>query len=50
MIEYRSYIIQPSEWLPVKYEYHRGDGDRVRTADSVEEAKGLIDDMIDSKN
>lgn len=45
-MDYRSYIIEPSSWLPGKYEFHKGEGDKCKTADSESEAKKLIDELI----
>jgi hypothetical protein len=47
-IEYRGHIIQPSEGIPGKIEYFQ-EGEVTRFADSVEEAKGLIDEEISDK-
>jgi hypothetical protein len=45
-MNYRDYIIEPSPFLPGKFEYHKGEGDKVRTADSIQEAKQEIDILI----
>lgn len=45
-MNYRGYFIEPSSWLPGKYEFHKGEGDKVNTADSESEAKRLIDQII----
>ena len=44
-MEYRSYTIYPSSWLPGKFEYRRLDynGEVCTTADSIQEAKEEID-------
>jgi hypothetical protein len=45
-IQYKGYFIKPSEWLSGKYEFSKQEGDTSKIADSVEEAKDLIDGLI----
>jgi hypothetical protein len=44
MIEYRGYIIQPSEWFRSKFDFFM-EGGKCSTADSIREAKELIDEI-----
>jgi hypothetical protein len=45
-IQYKGYFIKPSEWLSGKYEFSKEEGDTSTVAESIEDAKDMITEIL----